>query len=242
MTESFFKSPPQLNPVLSSDFLPVIETRFDSDHFHDGLFLSFDVDSPQLLKRAVNKRKAEFFAGRICAVSALDKLDVRKKIIAVGNDRQPIFPSGFYGTITHTDKHAMAAVVSSKFSSGIGIDREPIMTSDIAKDIEKQVLVAGDYPSIEKMAVLPDITFSCLVTLVYSAKESFYKAAYRQVNHFFDFDAVEINSIDWVAKRFQLKIRQSLSINLEKNQLIEGRFYQTENDKENDIVTMINLT
>src|SRR5215469_3139377 len=52
--------------------------------------------------RAVPKRVGEFAAGRACARRALEQLGVPDFVLRVGPHREPIWPVGMAGSITHT--------------------------------------------------------------------------------------------------------------------------------------------
>ena len=57
---------------------------------------------PVTLDKAVQKRKAEFLAGRYCARAALAQLDGSLAVnIGIGANREPLWPPGFVGSITH---------------------------------------------------------------------------------------------------------------------------------------------
>ena len=53
------------------------------------------------IERAVDKRRAEFTRGRACAREALSELGVPPQPIPVGTHRQPVWPLGVVGSITH---------------------------------------------------------------------------------------------------------------------------------------------
>src|SRR5208282_5779110 len=54
------------------------------------------------LGRSVPKRAQEFAAGRVCARRALAELGVVDFPLRVGEDREPLWPEGTVGSITHT--------------------------------------------------------------------------------------------------------------------------------------------
>lgn len=61
------------------------------------------------VENSVEVRRAEFAAGRTCARNALGLLNGPQVPIAIGPFREPIWPSGFCGSITH-DGGAAAAI------------------------------------------------------------------------------------------------------------------------------------
>ena len=62
------------------------------------------------IKRAVPKRWREFTAGRLCAREALRRLGIERHPILVGEHREPLWPSGVVGTLSHCDDCYGAAV------------------------------------------------------------------------------------------------------------------------------------
>src|SRR5205814_2684364 len=70
------------------------------------------VDAPPILIQAVPKRRAEFFAGRLCAMLAIEELCGMAHAVPVKPDRSPSWPEGLLGSITHTDHRALAVVAS----------------------------------------------------------------------------------------------------------------------------------
>jgi 4'-phosphopantetheinyl transferase EntD len=51
--------------------------------------------------RAVPQRRAEFATARHCARNALAELEVAPAPILTGANREPVWPHGFVGSITH---------------------------------------------------------------------------------------------------------------------------------------------
>ncbi|MBW2215557.1 MAG: hypothetical protein JRF48_14335 [Deltaproteobacteria bacterium] len=57
----------------------------------------------------------QFTAGRVCSRIALGRLGVAATTpVLRGEDRAPIWPPGFVGTITHTDTWCAAAVARTR--------------------------------------------------------------------------------------------------------------------------------
>ncbi|RJT26237.1 enterobactin synthase subunit EntD [Buttiauxella izardii] len=184
--------------TLISDFnfsgtsLRVFRVDFDATTFQpeDLLWLPHH----QRLSNAVVKRQAEHLAGRIAACEALRFHGVKDTVPGVGLHREPCWPPGFTGSITHIQNVALAAVMidDSRLHAGIGIDCEEIMTPQIAQEIhggiidsaEKEIIDASPFP------------FHFALTLAFSAKESLFKALFRHVGRYFDFSAASISKID----------------------------------------------
>ena len=60
--------------------------------------------------KAVPKRINEFAAGRACARRALATFGMPGAVLLAAPDRQPLWPTGFVGSITHTAGFCAAAV------------------------------------------------------------------------------------------------------------------------------------
>lgn len=132
------------------------------------------------------KRKQDYLAGRYCAKKALEKLSVEVNDIPMHDSRAPIWPSGVVGSITHTKSIAIASV-SNKLK-GIGIDAETIMDKKRYQNLKKMIVSPSEETIINSnLTIFP--------TLIFSAKESLYKAIYPQCEKYFGFLDASIKSI-----------------------------------------------
>lgn len=144
---------------------------------------------PQLL-RAAPRRKAEFIAGRRCAAEAIRRLTGRAAFPGMGEDRAPIWPEGVVGAISHSHERAIALAGSSERFCGIGIDIERLLSEEEACDIAPQVLTAN-----ERLSLGNDID-PFMTGLIFSAKESLFKALYPTVRRLFFFEAAELSGYE----------------------------------------------
>lgn len=145
---------------------------------------------PPQLMRAVPKRKAEFLAGRRCAAEAIRRLTGQTIFPGMGEDRAPIWPEGVVGAISHSGDRAIAlAGVGSRFL-GIGIDIEKLLSEEEAHDIATQALTAHELHS------LGNVIDPFMTGLIFSAKESLFKALYPTVRRLFFFEAAELSAYD----------------------------------------------
>lgn len=77
-----------------------------------------------LVARAIVARQLEFATGRSCARRALRRLRVADAPILSGQQRQPLWPEGIVGSITHCAGYRAAAVARVDAAAAIGIDAE----------------------------------------------------------------------------------------------------------------------
>src|ERR1700712_4633719 len=95
-----------------------------SQHFTSE-FVGEDHLTPEeavIVANAAGKRKIDFSTGRYCARIALANLIAGKVSIIVGDKRQPIWPPGIVGSISHSSKLVGAVVAPNSLFLGIGLD------------------------------------------------------------------------------------------------------------------------
>ncbi|MFU0911501.1 enterobactin synthase subunit EntD [Kluyvera intermedia] len=119
------------------------------------------------LARAGRKRQTEHLAGRIAAVHAL-RLFGEKVVPDIGEQRQPLWPAGLYGSISHSE-HTAVAVVSQ---TPVGIDIERVFDDELANSLAQQIACDDELTVLRK----GPLAFALALTLTFSAKESLYKA------------------------------------------------------------------
>jgi 4'-phosphopantetheinyl transferase EntD len=142
--------------------------------------------------RAHIKRVQEFAAGRACARAALAEFGVRDFALRAADDRQPVWPDGFVGSITHTTGLCAAAVAARSQILAIGLDCEIVgaPTPELWPTICRGEELAW-------VATLPPEERSAAVTLLFSAKEAFYKCQYPLVTEWLDFHDLRIEAPTW---------------------------------------------
>jgi 4'-phosphopantetheinyl transferase EntD len=123
-------------------------------------------------ERMVPKRLREYTAGRDCGRRALRKLGY-DAAIPRGERGLPRWPAGTIGTITHTHGYAAAAVTERSAFSGIGLDAETI--GRLTPNLWPQVFTAGERGWLDTLDQDAQATFA---TVIFSAKEAFYKSQF----------------------------------------------------------------
>ena len=168
--------------------IDIFKCNFDSLYYQDELFTTFNIIESSVLIKAVNKRKAEFLAGRYAAKKALEKNNVGSFQVEIGENRCPIWPAGITGSITHSSKSAVSAVARTSDYSNIGIDMEKILDGKTSNEL-KNLIVGSEEAAL--FSKLPIDMRLCL-TIAFSAKESIFKALYPSVHKYFQFEAANI--------------------------------------------------
>lgn len=174
--------------------------RFDQHRYGDDVFDALGIHCPERLTSAVIKRRAEFLAGRALSQACLSLLNRSPVEIATGPNREPIWPKGIVGSITHS-KGRCAAILSKNADLLIGVDIEEVANGSALDSIFHVTLQPDETDLIQTQDAL---TTDMLATLVFSAKETLYKALFPIVQQFFGFDHAEL---DAVPRKNRLRLR-----------------------------------
>jgi len=166
-------------------FPDVIVTAECNPQFtHDGMILP---EEEVFVRRSVLKRRQDYIAGRIAARKALDYLGCPKTPLLVGANRVPLWPLGYIGSISHTDNFCGAAVGYTNVVKSIGFDAECIQIID--PDCWPQLFTSEE---LEWIYSRPTQQWNTHATLIFSAKECFYKCQYMLSKKWVDFHDVTI--------------------------------------------------
>ncbi|HAT1619582.1 TPA: enterobactin synthase subunit EntD [Raoultella planticola] len=121
----------------------------------------------QQIENCGRKRQMEHLAGRIAAACALKAAGV-KGVPGTGDQRQPLWPAPWSGSISHCDTRALAVAATRP----VGIDIENVLTPALAAELESSIISPTER-AVLKASGLP---FELALTLAFSAKESGFKA------------------------------------------------------------------
>ena len=128
----------------------------------------------ELVANAVDIRRREFVTARRCAREALAKLGHVPAPIRSGAKREPQWPAGLVGSITHTIGFRAAAVAPRNVLASIGIDAE--QNNPLRDDVEETITVPGEPEMLDALTRAFPVTHWS--RLLFSAKEAIYKAWY----------------------------------------------------------------
>lgn len=129
------------------------------------------------------KRQAEYAAGRNQARRLIAVLTGTAEPLLAGDYRQPLWPEGIAGSISHSDDFCGVAVARDSTIADLGIDVETFESLD--PDVEEFVLTPTELKAAKN---LPD----WVSKLIFSIKESNYKCCYHRVQAFIDFKQCEV--------------------------------------------------
>jgi 4'-phosphopantetheinyl transferase EntD len=195
---------------------------FHAAHFDPTLFDRYAVECPATVANSVLKRQAEFFFGRLCAREALRRAGVSEGRVHIGSMRQPLWPAPMIGSISHNSTMAVAGVAPVTQLTGVGIDVEDVIPSKMHPALLGTVVCEREVDYLKNAA--GPTRFEHLLTLAYSAKESFFKGTSSVVGRYFDFNAVEVERIDFERRTIIFQIKQTLCEQLREGGRCEIRY------------------
>ena len=140
-----------------------------------------------LIAKVAPKRAADFTAGRCCARFLLAELGLQHVPVLSGADREPLWPDRITGSITHTQGFCGVAVAERLRFKSIGLDTESSTAVDA--DILHHVCTAQE---VEWLHSLPEIERSRARSLIFSAKEAFFKCQFPMTGAWVGFEEVAI--------------------------------------------------
>ncbi|PJR58672.1 enterobactin synthase subunit EntD [Raoultella sp. T31] len=144
--------------------------RLHQIDFDPGTFAPHDIlwlPHHQQLANCARKRQMEHLAGRIAAACALKAAGV-KGVPGTGDQRQPLWPAPWSGSISHCGTRALAVVADRP----VGIDIENVFTPALAAELESSII----RPPERAVLMASGLPFTLALTLAFSAKESGFKA------------------------------------------------------------------
>jgi 4'-phosphopantetheinyl transferase EntD len=166
-----------------------------------------------IIRNAAEKRRRDFRAGRACARLALAALGVHDVAIPSGPRREPLWPAGIVGSITHCPGYVAAAVTIRDHLPALGIDAEDWGAA--GSDLESFICTPAELDRYR------DSEHPCWRTLVFSAKESLLKALYPLRHFEFEFADVEVTLSQGRFSVSPARELGSLAADIER---IQGRF------------------
>lgn len=144
------------------------------------------------------RRRAEFSRARSCAHRALAQLGEQPVAIPRGPQREPIWPVGAVGSITHCAEYCCAAVARSNEWAAIGIDAEVL--KELETGVQENIMTAAERRQLQTLD--RSIAWSCVL---FSAKEAVFKAWYPRTRRWLNFRDVQLR-FDTAHTRFEANL------------------------------------
>lgn len=145
--------------------------------------------------RAVDKRRREFATVRACARDTLAKLGLPPAPILPGLRGAPQWPAGLVGSMTHCEGYRAAALSRATDVIALGVDAEPdgvlpdgvLDLISLPEEREMLVALASGWPD------QPGSSAAHWDRLLFSAKESVYKAWFPLTHRWLSFEEAVVS-------------------------------------------------
>lgn len=144
---------------------------------------------------AVDSRQREFTAGRNCLHRCLRNLGLQiHPPILMGKLREPLLPNGYVGTLSHCNGYCVAVVAHASQYLGVGLDVEH--NTPLESGLSSLICFPDELTEVKNyLQDLPPAqqqSYPDPGKLIFSIKESFYKAYFPQLKAYFDFLDVKV--------------------------------------------------
>jgi 4'-phosphopantetheinyl transferase EntD len=172
-----------------------------AEAFDDSAVVALFPEEEEVVARAVDKRRREFATARGCARRALATLGLPPAAIVPGERGAPAWPSGVVGSMTHCDGYRASAVALERNVRTVGLDAEP--NGPLPDGVLKVIATPAE---IDWLDGAPPASGVCWDRLLFSAKESIYKAWFPLTRRWLDFEEAVVTP-DPDAGTFDARLR-----------------------------------
>lgn len=211
----------QIGVVIDKPKIQICKIYFDERHYNDKLFEIFSIYCPKILSSASIKRKSEYLAARIATKYLFRRNNIMGDVQS-NIDRSPKWPVGWSGSISHSDQCAIV-VISPQMDAGkkaiIGVDIE-VKSSKLDIEISNFFTTLGE----RKLLQAIDIDLNTALLIVFSAKESLFKAIYPQIKKYIGFESAIISQLSIHDKKCVFQLTSHLSNNFPIGYSFTGKY------------------
>lgn len=217
--------------------LQFLLARFDKALYQQSLFARAEVTYPASLVNAVAKRQAEYLAGRYSIVLLQRQLGLAQVPVHTAANRSPIWPSGQLGCISHTDGWVLAAlqalpaqprragaVASAEpayeraFPLVLGLDAELLFSAEQQQSVAAMIHTQAEL----QLGLAAGLTACQFSTLVFSAKETLYKALSGHCQRVMEFSAARLVALSM--DHFVLELTEHWASEWPSGRQLQGQY------------------
>ncbi|MEV6161957.1 4'-phosphopantetheinyl transferase superfamily protein [Streptomyces sp. NPDC052052] len=142
----------------------------------------------ELIRNAVEIRRREFTTARWCARRAFAELGLPPAPVLKGERGAPMWPDGVVGSMTHCVGYRAAAVAHRTDVVTVGIDAEP--HAPLPDGVHETIALATEVQRERELRrAVPGVHWD---RLLFSAKESVYKAWFPLTHRWLGFEEADI--------------------------------------------------
>lgn len=173
----------------------VVSRLLDGEVETAELVGDLEVEAPhpleaRLVAQASAVRRREFAAGRACARAVLTRLG-HPDFPLLAENRAPLWPTGVVGSISHAEGFCVAAAAPTTAFASLGVDIERAGRLD--ETLWPIICTPGELEALGRVEPWRRAT---IATVVFSAKEAFYKCQYPLRRAWVGFEDVSVELCD----------------------------------------------
>lgn len=173
---------------------------------------------PLEIHHSIPARQAEYAAGRYCAAQALHALGL-VGWVERNEDRSPRWPQAVTGSLSHAHSRVVACAAYASHVKSTGIDVERIIASGLFPALKEMVFTTAECEFLSH-SPLPLLQTA---TLIFSAKETFYKCFYAHIHTPLDFYDISVTAVK--DNTYYFYAERTLSRDLPKGKIMQGRYF-----------------
>ncbi len=183
------------------------QCKFDIAKFDLEVAARLNIAVPESIRQSVKKRQAEFIAGRYMAQLCLKAFSITGYDVGIGSHREPLWPVELVGAISHTHHQAAALVAKRAQYNFVGLDIENQLDIEMAKQIGGYIYDECEFALLSQQGLSAPL----ITLIIFSAKESLFKATFPYVGRYFGFESARIIEINVREQSLVLEIEGALS-------------------------------
>lgn len=192
--------------------------QFDQRHWRIDLHQRWLLPLPAALANAVVKRQSEHLASRWLARKVLVQFGVPDFVLRNATDRSPCWPAGIQASLSHS--HNQVVMVATREPLAVGVDVEQVMSDDTARETAEMLMNSQERMLLEQLA----LPFAQGATLLFSLKESLYKALWPQLHQPMDFSQAELRAADLTTGTARLRLTADFGHGFNRDVALQARF------------------
>lgn len=170
---------------------------------HSALLLAAEKN---VIETVVQKRREEFSTGRLCAHSAMRAIIPHEKPqpLLPGKKREPLWPDGLIGSISHSADRCLAVVSLDPAIKSLGLDIEK--REGIKPGVRDLICSTEELSMLKEYEHNPEAW-----KLIFSAKESVYKALFPILQRWIGFSDATLR-FDFEQQSFTAVMNPSIEL------------------------------
>jgi 4'-phosphopantetheinyl transferase EntD len=178
-------------------------------------------DEIQAVSHCSEKRVSDFTAGRLCARRALRELGIEGFSLLPAKDRQPVWPTGIAGSITHTEGYSAAVVIRQGSVRSVGLDAERIAA--VHEELWPRICAPAE---LRNLRAFHGAQRGERAAVTFAAKEAFYKSQFALTGEWIGFEdvVVELEDESGGGGAFTVTPQRPLLLQRHEPQQLAGRF------------------